>query len=509
MALLYVRVSTEEQAKRGYSIPEQLEALRRRARELGTDEMIEIIDEAGGDYLERPGLEQARQLVRSGKVRWFLCFDPDRFSRNLLNQLLVTDEIDKARVELVFIQHNREKTAEGNLFYAIRGAIAEFEKKKILERTQRGKRGKARMGLLPGNCRPFGYTMDTAADSLVIDETAAMWVRQIFAWACDSDPGRRMGQARIADRLNQMGAPAPRGSHWYRSTVAGILRNPVYTGVLQWGRFDHSGVYQSRRAGGERIRKRRRSAEEVIGIAVPSIISSEVWQRVQEYLVRSRGHRNGPTTYMLTGVGYCGLCGAHIQTKAMRRRYLVCANRYPSDRHTARGRREAPQPCVLPHVQAERVEAHVWKTVCRWLESPAACLKVLEGADERPDAGPAPRDELAAVKAQIGELQRAQQRILALVARAPVPAAVAEAQLWEIGARLQGLVECRAELEARAVAGERAVLPGSAGTLAAEVGRRLPRLSEAQRILLVRRLVARVVVRGKAEADWEVIPIRQ
>jgi site-specific DNA recombinase len=512
IALIYVRVSTEDQAKRGYSLPEQLSECRQRAKALGAAETIEIVDDVGGDLLERPKMEQTRQLVRAGNIMWFICFDPDRFSRNLLNQLLVTDEIDKAGIELIFIQHQREKTAEGNLFYAIRGAIAEFEKKKILERTQRGKRGKAKQGLLPGYCNPFGYTMDTEADQLVVNEAEARWVRQIFEWASNADPDERIGQYRIAERLNQLGVPAPRGTHWYRSTVAGILRNPLYTGIMKWGQYDHTGIHQARRIGAKPSRKVARAPEQVIELPVPVLVSPAVFGRVHEFIRVDRHRRSRGRTYLLTGIAYCGLCGAHMQTKTTSHRYLVCANRYPGYRDMGVERRSLTRPCGLPHIRAQAVEEYVWATVCEWLNNRAACENTLEAGPAQVGAQAALQRDLELVESQIAEMERAQARVIAFVATAAVKPAIAEQQMQALIERQGALANRRHDLQTRLQSLGAVAKPGAGvrqrmETALQEVRDRLALISDERRTSLVRRLVARVVIAGPQDQHWAVLPL--
>jgi site-specific DNA recombinase len=511
LAVIYVRVSTEEQARRGYSLPEQLAECRTRAGELGATELAEFVDDVGGDFLERPELEKARHLVATCRVHWFVCYDPDRFSRNLLNQLLVTDEIDKSGAELVFLQHNREKTPEGNLFYAIRGAIAEFEKKKILERTQRGKRGKAKQGLLPGYVHPYGYTMDTDQDLLVINELEAAWVKQIFAWASDPDPAARMGQRRIAERLNAMGVPAPRGRHWYRSTVAGILRNPLYTGVLRWGRFDHAGIYQARRAGAPRPKRVPRPEAQVVSLPVPPLVSQETFDSVQSYIQLDRHRRSRGAVYMLTGLAVCGRCGGRIQSKRSTYRYLVCTHRYPAYSDMSESRRAATVRCDLPHTQAERVEAFVWATVRGWMQDPEALRQAL-GRQVTPAAPQQPLlEERETIIRQIAELEQAQARILSLAGRTNIRPEIAEQQLTLMGSQIDSLARRQLAVEQALTAAPLTTLctfaDHGAKALAADIANRLDGLPETHRLHLVRRLVARVVIRGTCPEYWQVIPV--
>ena len=129
-AIVYSRVSTEDQAKHGYSLASQVEAGRAKAGELGATEIFEFADEGiSGDILNRPGLDGAFDKLSEVKIDYFICLDPDRFARKLSLQLIATDTVEKY-AKLIFVNVEFENTPEGRLFYAMRGAFSEYEKEK-------------------------------------------------------------------------------------------------------------------------------------------------------------------------------------------------------------------------------------------------------------------------------------------------------------------------------------------------------------------------------------------
>src|SRR5215207_175544 len=81
-AILYARVSTDEQARSGYSLAQQLEALREYTAHEGYEVLEEVQDPGqSGASLERPGMDRVRDLVASGGVYLVLAQDRDRFAR--------------------------------------------------------------------------------------------------------------------------------------------------------------------------------------------------------------------------------------------------------------------------------------------------------------------------------------------------------------------------------------------------------------------------------------------
>ncbi len=177
MIAIYARVSTEDQAKHGYSLDDQIRECRKKAR---TDQIKKYIDEGiSGEVLNRPQLTKLINDIKDGLITKVICLDPDRLSRKLNNQLIIAEEIEK-RAELLFVNGEYAKTPEGILFFQMRGAISEFEKAKITERMSRGRREKALQGKVVRDCQIYGYDYDTQTRQFTINEIEAKIVRLIF-----------------------------------------------------------------------------------------------------------------------------------------------------------------------------------------------------------------------------------------------------------------------------------------------------------------------------------------
>jgi site-specific DNA recombinase len=163
-AAIYARVSTKDQGK-GFSIPTQIEACQKLAAHEGymVPESHVLIDEGiSGTTMDRPGLRTLRDLVNSQAITAAVVYDPDRLSRNLGHQLLLAEEFERAGVKLVIVSHPMEQGPEGWLFFQMRGALAEYERAKILERMHRGIIGRAKAGNPWGGQVPLGYRAVTA-----------------------------------------------------------------------------------------------------------------------------------------------------------------------------------------------------------------------------------------------------------------------------------------------------------------------------------------------------------
>ncbi len=268
---IYARVSTEEQAKHGFGIPAQI----RECQSLVGDTQALVFADEGvsGETLDRPALEELRQKIAESKVGTVYCLDPDRLSRKLLHQLLLTEEWERQGVRLNFVNGDYSKTPEGNLFYALRGAISEFEKAKITERMCRGRREKARQGRVLRDFQIYGYDFDPKREQLIINPDEAAVVRQIYTWYITSPP-EIQGISGIARMLTRFGVPTKRGAElWHRQVVRQILCNRTYLGEFYQNKWDTSNK-----------RVRLRNPEEWILIPCPVIIEPEVFADVQSLL---------------------------------------------------------------------------------------------------------------------------------------------------------------------------------------------------------------------------------
>lgn len=318
MIAIYCRVSTEEQATKGYSIEEQIDECKKKA---GTNEVLEYIDEGfTGEIINRPYLTKLRDDVQKGIIHKIVCYDPDRLSRNLMIQLILDDEFRKANVELVFVRGEYSKNAEGKMFFSMRGAISEFEKAKIKERTSGGKRRKAKKGLVVKDSGLFGYDFDKKENTYIINEAEAKLVRMIFDYY--TDPNSQFeGINGIAHHFTEMKYKTKRGgTKWHRQVVRQILMNTAYIGKHIQNRWDTEGDYVKKQAGEKVEYGRMKPEEEWLITEIPPIIDPEQFEYAQRLLDQGRRrHANyGQHNYLLSGLVRCGRCGATMTGRKLK-----------------------------------------------------------------------------------------------------------------------------------------------------------------------------------------------
>jgi DNA invertase Pin-like site-specific DNA recombinase len=221
-------VSTEDQAKEGFSIAVQQKRLNAYCKARGWAVAAEYVDEGhSGRTSERP----AYRRMMAEKDSWdvLLVLKMDRIHRNSKNFAIMMDQLREWEKEFNSMTESFDTTtAIGRFVMDIIQRIAQLESEQIGERVKVGMSQKARKnkGLL-GFPAPYGYRY--AEGGLVIDIVEAGVVRRVFSMYEDA-----WSMAAIADWLNQNEVKSKNSARWQKATVRGLLTNPMYRGELVW-----------------------------------------------------------------------------------------------------------------------------------------------------------------------------------------------------------------------------------------------------------------------------------
>lgn len=159
---IYARVSSRESLDR--QDPEnQLRILRRRAEWDEVEIYKEYVDHASGADPNRPALAQMIRDMRAMRFRKVYIVRLDRITRSLRNLLTLIESFQERNVGLVCTEQDiRTDTSTGKLLIHFLGAIAEFERDLISERTKEGLARAAAEGRFPGR-KPLEIDMDEAS----------------------------------------------------------------------------------------------------------------------------------------------------------------------------------------------------------------------------------------------------------------------------------------------------------------------------------------------------------
>ena len=393
-AAIYARVSTDEQAEKGYSLQSQVEACKKYAELHGLQVIETIQDDYSGTMLNRPGLEELHEKIAQRIIDAVVVYASDRWTRNLAHSLILREELLLAGIELHYVNRGKSEDApEARMTENIEGVFNEYWREKIIESCKRGKNTKAKANkpVMSGH-PPYGYRREGKGDSakLLIDENEAYVVKQIFSWYLqgDSESGPLSLRA-IAAKLDETGAPTPHfrkntTKNWIPVTVMGILQNEIYTGRTYYRK---SKIVTKKRI--------KQPKENWILIDCPelTIINPAIFKQVQERAKRNkeRARRNQKHEYLMTGHFRCGACGYAMRGGALRtdqstRFNYKCGNHWQSIRG---------DNCryAAKSISTRKVDAAVWDWVRNLLSDEKPLREGIRAMRERAEEDLQPKQK--------------------------------------------------------------------------------------------------------------------
>jgi site-specific DNA recombinase len=388
-AVIYARVSTQDQAETGSSLDSQVRLCSEWAARNGYRVALVVREDWPGGTLERPELERVRQMVRRREVEAVIFHALDRLSRDPVHAAILLDEALRAKVELECVTEALDTSREGQLVAYIRGYAAAMEREKIRERSMRGKREKALQGEYSTAGRaPFGYTYAAKSRGgdgrFRICEDEVPLVRRIFHELVEE----RRTLTEIAARLNADGLTTRGGKRWRQPLLSLIVHNPIYCGRLEMFRWTY--VEPARPPRDRKFRRSPKTTKRatdpgtriVTNDVVPGIVSEDTWRRAQQQLEanRARAARNSKHDYLLRSLIFCAHCGWRCVGDFKTRRYYRCP------KHSAKS--ADGLSCSNRWVNADHLEAWVWREISAALTNPAAILDEIQVIrNERHDPG--------------------------------------------------------------------------------------------------------------------------
>lgn len=417
-AILYARVSGADLANEGRNLRGQLEMCRKYALAHGWTVIAELAEDDRGASATRLDLPQLNHILERARRREFdvlVVRELDRISRSLPKQLLVEELLSKAGVQIEYVLGDYPDTPEGRFMKYVRGAVAELERLKMQERSERGILHAVRAGsTLVYERPPYGYHVVKRNHKfqLQIREDEARIIRLIFAWFIEGDnDGHPLTLSKIAEKLTGMGVPTYAQSRpqitwhlrypgrWYSSSVRKILTNRTYKGEWHYRKV--------RKSNGKR---RPATPEEQILVAVPAIVHPATWEIAYEKCesTRQQTQRRRRRSYLLTGFIWCDACNERAFGGISGNgdcTYYTCLIR-------ARPRFYM-RTCRTTRFRCEPVDVAVWT----WIESLLSNVEVWQAAlhdlqTRREEQSAILRAQLAVLHAQVQELESQEEGLL-------------------------------------------------------------------------------------------------
>lgn len=344
-ALIYLRVSTKEQAERdhteeGFSIPAQREACARHIESLGCAVVGEYVDRGeSARSAHRPQLQaMLSRIVDEGDVDTVIVHKVDRLARNLEDHVAIQAQFKRHGVRLVSVTENLEESASGKLVEGIHALMAEFYSANLASEIKKGLNQKAKMGGWPHKA-PIGYrnVRETIGGRqiahIVVDDIKGPLIAAAFELYASGE----WTLERLHTELVHRGLRGSTNKPISLSTLSRTLTNKAYMGIVEWNGVENKGLHQA-------------------------LVSHATFDKVQELLTARamRGTRERKHNHYLKGSLRCGVCNRQLCTQLSKGTYLYffCLGQKNKRHGTGCQEKYVSSDLVANHVEAlyQRIE---------------------------------------------------------------------------------------------------------------------------------------------------------
>lgn len=290
---IYIRVSTEDQAREGFSLPEQ----EKRLRELCEENHIEIYriyKDAGISAKKgnkRPAFEELLQDIKDKKCNTIVALKLDRVTRSIFDWENLMDFLNKNDAYIVCANDEVDTTnANGKLLTRLLISVSQNEIERTSERTKFGMAGAIKAGHIPG-VTPLGY--NRIDKKLVVNPIDKEVIERIFDMYSHGK-----SHYTIRNILNEEKCLGK--TNWQDSTIRRILENPVYKG--------------------DYISNKGKKNECYYEDVCPAIVSKELWDYCQEQGAKNSKNYIRKEDYYFLQKLKCPKCGRILGGKATKKK---------------------------------------------------------------------------------------------------------------------------------------------------------------------------------------------
>lgn len=366
---IYTRKSTDEGLDQDFNSldaqRESAEAFIRSQQHEGWIALPDHYDDGGftGGNMERPALKRLLADVQAGKVDCIVVYKVDRLSRSLIDFARIIEVLEGHGATFVSVTQQFNTThSMGRLTLNILLSFAQFEREVIAERTRDKMSAARRRGKWVGGMPVLGYDVDPRGGRLIVNETEAARVRDIFELYL-----KERALLPTVKELSRRGWTTKRwttkkghergGSPFNKTNLYRFLTNAVFIGKVDYQGEIYEGEHDA-------------------------IISEDVFGRIRNLLRENR--RNGGSEVrnrygaLLKGLLYCGSCKtsmihAYTSQRGKRYRYYVCSHAQKNGWDT----------CPVKSLPAGEIERFVIETIRNIGKDDALAAEVIRKAQDQ------------------------------------------------------------------------------------------------------------------------------
>ena len=439
-AVIYLRVSTRDQATRGgreegFSIPAQRDATKRKAAELGAFVAKEFVEGGvSGTTMNRPALKKMLAYIEErSDIQYVIVHKLDRLARNRHDDAIIFERLQSSGVKLISTTEVIDQGPIGGLVHGIIASVNQFYSENLRTEVLKGMNEKAASGGTVSRA-PLGYlnkrgVAANGAETRYVepDPERADLIRKAFElyatgeWTTDS-----LAEHLAARGLTTRPTPKRPAKPVTAKIIGATLTNPYYRGIVTWKGAEHPGNHEP-------------------------LVDDSTWFKVQSVMAsRRHGEYNRVHNHFLKSTVVCGRCGSRLIVQMTTSRsgdlypYFVCVGRRSK-------RTDCDLKAVLIHEVEKQVE-HLYQNIRLSHDERVQLEQYLR--EEIALASTEQRQRVTQLKATADDLKNQQRKLLQLHYQDAISADLLKEEQDRLGAELARI---KRELE-RATADHDSVL---------------------------------------------------
>jgi len=287
IAGIYIRVSTEDQAREGFSLGEQKARLEEFCK-FKRYEIYKVYEDAGisAKNDKRPAYQELMNDVKSHKINVIIAFKLDRLTRSVYDIEKLMNIVNEENCDIdCLADESNTTTSNGRMIMRIMTSVSQNEIEKCSERTRLGLVGAIKNGHIPSHT-PLGFKR--VNKKIVIDNLTKDIIIKIFDLYLEGNSHQKIANILNKEKISN--------KYWYDTYISKILANPIYKG--------------------DYVIKKNTKKEHYFENIVEPLITKEKWELCQSQRNRNARHYERTGTYLFTNKLKCHNCNCFLGGKA-------------------------------------------------------------------------------------------------------------------------------------------------------------------------------------------------
>ena len=328
IAGIYIRVSTEDQAREGFSLGEQEEKLRQLCL-LKDYEIYKVYKDAGisaKDMEHRPAFKSMIEDMKQGKINYIVAYKLDRITRSVRDLEELICLLEEYNTYLVCDRDDvNTSTANGRFFVRMLTVLSQLEIEIVSERTKFGMIGAIKSGHIPGS-KPFGF-MNSPDKKMLVDPALRPIIEKVFSMYLEGKSFQQIANYFIQNKILP-------NKKWRDTTIQKIIDNKIYMGDYEQYKI---------------IGKRERKEPVIYMNVVEPIVSRVVWEECQRQKEINQRNYTRDRVYVFFQKLRCPNCGRIMKCKGSggkKKKYMY----YNCEKCHLNYREDLVEKALMPYV---------------------------------------------------------------------------------------------------------------------------------------------------------------